>query len=252
MFTKRKINVFFILLAGFLFFSFQSDSYAASCNEIVGVWKWDNWDFTTFNSDGSIESDFADGQAGTWECENALLGIVKLKWDIDAFNSVSIYKNFSKISSIQLSSDGSSLTVEPNSDNNVIKSAEKIFTVVNPVEPKDNNIDTDNISIPVKNLPLPEEEISVGSCPGGNCSPMDTKNLDLGANPDLIYQNNPDQDGSFDRFLTLLKFPKTVFDSLIYSISNNDLKGTVLSLIFLVVCILIIVFLIKSLRDFFK
>ena len=127
MLTKRHTNIILILLAGFLFFSIQFEVHAATCNEIVGVWKWNNWDFTTFNSDGSIESDFADGQAGTWECENALPGIVKLKWDIDAFNTVSIYKNFSKISSVKLSNDGSRLTVEPVNDNNEIKSAEKIF-----------------------------------------------------------------------------------------------------------------------------
>ena len=94
-------NIIFILFAGFFFFSFQFEVHSATCDEIVGLWKWDNGDTSSFNSDGSIKSEYAEGNAGSWECINAEAGIVKTTWNANAFNNTAKYNTYSKIISIE-------------------------------------------------------------------------------------------------------------------------------------------------------
>ena len=221
-------NIFFILLAGFFFFSFLYEAHAATCDEIVGVWKWDNGDTTSFNSDGSIKSEYANGKAGSWECINASTGLVKTTWNADAFNNTDKYNIFSTLSTVVLSEDGKNLKVGVNSNSYEIKSAEKKFGVVYAKEQKNKN--TDDVSISVDNLNDPKEIISDKVCQGENCNSTYPDKIKFGDNRDFNYENSSSQDKPSHWFLQLIHIVKTTPSLLINSIYNKDIKGILISL----------------------
>lgn len=231
MLTRRNTNLIFILLAGFLLFSFQYKTHAATCDDIVGVWEWDNGDSLNFNSDGSIKSKYADGKAGSWECINAEAGIVKTTWNADVFNNTAKYNTYSKINSVDLSEDGKNLKVGVNSNSYEIKSAEKKFGAVYTKNQQNKN--TDNVSIPVDNLNDPREIVSDKVCQGESCNSKELDKIKFRDNPNLTYQDSLPRDKPTHWVFQLVNIVKSTPSLFINSIYNKDIKGILVSLFIL-------------------
>jgi hypothetical protein len=94
--TLREIFVFFLVMTvGGLWW--PTPTYAASCDALVGKWAWFIGGEVTVNPDGTFVQQ--SGNAGTWECTDAVRGRFTFRWRDGGF-----------VNSLALSPDGQGLT----------------------------------------------------------------------------------------------------------------------------------------------
>jgi papain fold toxin 1 (glutamine deamidase) of polymorphic toxin system len=94
--TKTKVFVFFLVATvGGLWW--PTPTYAASCDALVGKWAWFIGGEVTVNPDGTFVQQ--SGNAGTWECTDAVRGRFVMRWRDGGF-----------VNSLALSPDGQGLT----------------------------------------------------------------------------------------------------------------------------------------------
>ncbi len=75
--TRTVIRVIF-LVTGIVGYAFQHDSYAASCDALIGKWAWFIGGDVTVNPDGTFVQQ--SGNAGTWECTDPASGKATFRW----------------------------------------------------------------------------------------------------------------------------------------------------------------------------